>query len=246
MNAIILAAGTGSRLGQGRPKCLCQIGDRTLLEHQLTALDGVGARPVVVSGYRHSDVSVFLPDIPVVVNERFANTNSLYSFHLAEPFVGDCGALILNADVLFDPLVLDALLAVGSSALACDSTSGGDDEHMKVESCDGALVEMRKDLPADRCEAENVGLVYLDSSALTAAFVAARSLIFEGSGETEWFAAAVNRVALSHRIACVDVAGLPWVEIDFPEDLAHAKQWVWPEIAGRSTSVVPRRSRAGR
>lgn len=246
MNAIILAAGTGSRLGQGRPKCLCRIGDRTLLEHQLTALVGVGAKPVVVSGYRHNEVSVFLPDIPVIVNERFASTNSLYSFHLAEPFVGDCGALILNADVLFDPLVLDALLAIGSSALACDSTSGGDDEHMKVESFEGALVEMRKDLPAHRCEAENVGLLYLDSSALTAAFVAARSLIFEGPGETAWFAAAVNRVALSHRIACVDVAGLPWVEIDFPEDLAHAKQRVWPEIAGRSTSVVRGRSHAGR
>lgn len=237
MDAIILAAGTGSRLGQGRPKCLCEVGGRTLIEHQLAALEAVGAEPVVVLGYRHEEVRALLDGVRVVVNERFASTNSLYSFHLAEAAVDD-DAVILNADVLFDPAVLEELLDGGTSALACDSSSGGDDEHMKIAARDGTLTEMRKDLPAPRCLAENVGLLYLDRPALADAFMAARSLVFQGRGATEWLASAVNRIAPFHQIGCVDIAGLPWVEIDFPADLAHAEQQVWPQIAERMAEAA--------
>jgi len=173
----------------------------------------------------------------VIINERFASTNSLYSFHLAEAAVED-DAVILNADVLFDPSGLDALLSAGTSALLCDSSSGGEAEHMKIAARDETLLEMRKDLPAGRCVAENVGVLYLDPPALTDAFVAARSLVYQGRGSTEWLSSAVNRIAWRHPIACVDVAGLPWVEIDYPEDLAYAEEHLWPQIDGRMSDVV--------
>ena len=37
--------------------------------------------------------------------------------------------------------------------------------------------------------------------------------------------------AADHPITCIDVAGWPWVEIDFPEDLARARHEVFPRVA---------------
>src|SRR4051794_15980534 len=52
MQAVILAAGRGSRLGAQLPKCLVEVGGRLLIDHQLEALAMAGAEtPVVVVGY---------------------------------------------------------------------------------------------------------------------------------------------------------------------------------------------------
>ncbi|MDA0766449.1 MAG: hypothetical protein O3A92_06475 [Verrucomicrobia bacterium] len=35
----------------------------------------------------------------------------------------------------------------------------------------------------------------------------------------------------------MDVQGMPWTEIDFPEDLDHARRKVWPSIDGQAKKV---------
>jgi choline kinase len=233
MDAIILAAGSGRRLGSGRPKCLTIVGGRRLIDHQLDALAAAGVRrPVVVVGYKREQVIAALAGrARIVVNEDYARTNSLYSFLLARDHV-DGATFVLNADVLFDPVVAQRLARRDGSALAHDSTSGEDAEHMKVEVSGGRLRSMGKRLGTARCAGENLGLLRLDAATARAVFAAAEMLVAAG-GERAWLAAAINDVARRKSIECVDVAGTPWVEIDFPGDLAHARRHVWPAIARR-------------
>lgn len=143
MEALILAAGRGARLGESLPKCLMRVGDRTLIEIQLDNLRRAGVDSItVVVGYRHQEVREAISgEATFVLNERFAETNSLYSFHLARRAVAD-GLLVLNSDVLFPLELLNRLRNVGGSALAFDSGSGDDDEHMKVHLRNGHLVRM--------------------------------------------------------------------------------------------------------
>lgn len=234
MDAIILAAGAGTRLGTGLPKCLSLIGGRPLIDHQLDALAAAGARsPVVVVGYQHEHVRDALRGrARIVVNERYAETNSLYSFLLARGRVRGA-AFVLNADVLFDPRVTSRLAHRRGSAIACDSSSGHEAEHMKVEIRHGALRTMSKGLTSRLCGGENLGVLRLDAAAARAAFAAAEVLVEQG-GERAWLSEAINVVAQRERIECVDVAGTPWVEIDFPADLERARTTVWPAIAERS------------
>jgi choline kinase len=242
MDAIILAAGSGRRLGTGRPKCLTMVGGRRLIDHQLDALAAAGVRrPVVVVGYKREQVIAALAGrARIVVNRHYARTNSLYSFLLARDLV-DGPTFVLNGDVLFDPVVAQRLARREGSALAHDSTSGEDPEHMKVEvSGGGRLRAMSKKLHAARCAGENLGLLCLDAATARAAFAAAEALVANG-GERAWLAAAINAVARRENIDCVDVAGTPWVEIDFPADLAHARRTVWPAIVRRG-----RRARSAR
>ena len=231
LDALILAAGQGSRLEVRGPKCLVQVGGRTLLDHQLDAIDRVGAdRVTLVVGYEHDQVEDAAKGrAQIVLNERYAETNSLYSFWLARNAV-DGDLLVLNSDVFFAPGLLSDLVAVPGSAIAFDSSSGNEDEHMKVNAQRGRLMRLSKDLPPTDSHGESLGVLHLRRPAARAAFSAAGSYVGRGCCD-HWVTAAFNEVARGHWVSCVDVAGQPWVEIDFPEDLDRARNHTWPAIA---------------
>ena len=172
----------------------------------------------------------------IVVNERYAQTNSLYSFLAARAAVGR-ELVVLNSDVLFHPLIAQMVARYPGAALAYDSASGDDPEQMKVEVHRGRLVTMAKTLEADRTSGENVGIIRLSGAATRAAFDAAAQIVGAG-GERSWLPAAIAAIASEHPVACLDVAGLPWVEIDFPEDLAHARARVLPVLTGALASAA--------
>src|SRR3954447_16924147 len=159
MDALVLAAGRGSRLRHGRPKCLVKVGGRYLIDHQIEALRWIGVERVsVVVGYRAAEVCrVVPPGTRVIHNARYAETNSLYSFLLARDHV-DGDLLVLNGDVLFHPAIARGVAHWHGSALAYDRFSGIDGEQMKVAIRDGALDEMSKALDPERTRGENVGL----------------------------------------------------------------------------------------
>ena len=102
---VIAAAGRGSRLGFGVPKCLVEVGGRSILEHQLELLNGFPDVRVVV-GFRGDDVAAHLAHIGarprLVMNEEWETTNTLASLELATRDV-DGRCLIIDGDLLLDP-----------------------------------------------------------------------------------------------------------------------------------------------
>ncbi len=232
--AVILAAGRGRRLervSNGRPKCLVQVGGVTLIERQLTILRSVGIKRItVVVGHRADEVRTTVGDRAAFIeNARYAETNSLYSLWLARgrvrgPF------MLMNADVLAHPDIYHRVLAHAGCALAYDSESGDDDEHMKVSvDREGCITEMSKALPDERTEGENVGVLQFDADGARLLFDAAETLIQAGDVNA-WAPQAVSRLSAVRPIRAVDIAGLPWTEIDFPEDLQAADRHVSPVI----------------
>ena len=231
--AVILAAGRGKRLGgevNGDPKCLIPFGGKTLLEHQLGVLESQGIeRCVVVVGHEADRVrSVVSGGHICITNELYAETNSLYSLWLARnhvpgPFV------LLNADVLAHPDVYRRMLALETTALTYDSSSGSEAEHMKVSFRDGRLRAISKALSADDADGENVGILYFDQDAANLLFKEADNIIASGAIRS-WAPAAVDRITDRVEIRGVDVADLPWTEIDCPEDLLFARDNIWSAI----------------
>ncbi|RMH03740.1 MAG: phosphocholine cytidylyltransferase family protein [Planctomycetota bacterium] len=234
--AVILAAGTGSRLGrmaEGRPKCLQPIGGRTLLDLQLDILAGVGIEEVcVVVGYQHELIRRHLakrPRCTTVENPIYAETNSLYSLWQARHWIRG-SFLCLNGDVIAHPDIFHRVLAVEGNALAFDSASGDEDEHMKVATDGGVLQAISKGLPAARVRGENVGLLQFDTPGAFRLLGQVSEMIAAGEVNS-WVPAALDRLGSSLPVRCVDIQGLPWVEVDFPQDLELARNRIWPAIA---------------
>ena len=233
MQAVILAAGVGSRLKPvtgGKAKALVEIGGRPLILHQLEALADHGVGPVlVIVGYQADEVRMEIGDrAETLVNERYAETNSLYSLWLARnwikgPFV------LLNCDLFFDPEILDQVLEEPGNVLAYDSTSSRGREQTKVAIKQRRVVDLGKDLPASSARGESLGLLKFDEEGAKAIVRAADALVHD-AGETAWVIEATRTICGQVPIYGVNVAGCAWAEIDFPYDLDVARREVWPVI----------------
>jgi len=244
--AVILAAGRGTRLGevgQDSPKCLLNVGGRSLLDIQLGILFQAGIEEVcIVAGHHIEYVRQQVADYPgvtVLHNPIYDTTNSLYSLSLAKDWVR--GSFVcVNGDVVAHPDIFNRVLAVEGCALAYDSGSGEDAEQMKVNHSDGYLRSISKQMEADIVCGENVGLLQFDQIGAARLFAFAEEVL-EVEGPMLWAPAVLNQLARRTSIRCVDIRGLPWTEVDFPEDLKKAREVIWPSICalGKQFSGLP-------
>ncbi|MDL1978694.1 MAG: phosphocholine cytidylyltransferase family protein [Deltaproteobacteria bacterium] len=239
MQAIILAAGCGSRLGQfnnGGPKALIKMEKIHLIDYQLSVLRYFGITDVcVVVGYQADMLQSVLGDrCYCICNNRYADTNSLYSLWLARKWVSD-DLLLINSDVLAHPDIFWRLLTNPGNSLVYDSTSSVEEESMKVALEGDKLLHISKSLGVDESKGESLGILKFQASATKVLFREAEKAISTG-GVNQWAPAAVQGFVHKLPMTCIDMAGLPWVEIDYVEDLLNASKMVWPEIRKSITS----------
>lgn len=125
--ALLLAAGAGTRLSAGAeamPKCLADVGGRSILERLFDNLRANGMRRlVIVTGYRAEHIRAaagqLAGDIEVdyVDNPDYATTNNIYSLWLAraqvrEPF------LLVESDLVFERSLMADMLTPDKAAVS--------------------------------------------------------------------------------------------------------------------------------
>ena len=240
MRGVILAAGKGSRLNGNAaesPKCLVRLGEETLIERQIRLLRRAGVDDlVVVTGCGAERVRrVCGQGVTYVENTSYAQTNSMYSLWLARPLLFE-GFVVLNCDVLFHPVLLDDLLtARHENALLLAYREAGapayGDEEMKVKVRCGRVVEMSKQMDPAEADGENLGIVKFGPSGAAVLVEIMNRLVADG-GLRHWAPRAFSEFAQQHPLYAIGTRGLPWTEIDFPEDYARAVREVLPAIEG--------------
>lgn len=103
MNAIILAAGMGTRLRpltNDIPKCLVPVLGVPMIEQQIKFLHKAGIRDIIlVSGYKAErlDYLIHKYGVKIVANERFDTCNNIYSLYKVRECFGD--SFIIEGDV---------------------------------------------------------------------------------------------------------------------------------------------------
>ncbi len=120
MQAIILAAGMGKRLGeytQDNTKCMLIVNGVRLIDRTLEALHSVGvSRVVLVVGYKGQNVKDYVGNcykgIPIeyVDNPIYDKTNNIYSLYLAKDYLMAEDTLLLESDSIFDSSVVQKLV----------------------------------------------------------------------------------------------------------------------------------------
>lgn len=112
-NAVIAAAGLGSRLGLGHPKCMLELGGITLLTRMIRLLESYVSRIHVVVGYREDMVidhcARYHPQVVLVRNPDFRTTNTAQSLALGARYLpGKC--VFLDGDLVINPDSFGAFL----------------------------------------------------------------------------------------------------------------------------------------
>lgn len=235
MNAIILAAGKGTRLDGAavKPKCLVEIGGSTLLHRQIDTLRSLDVREiVVVVGFGAESIRDECDDeISFVENAKFGETSSLYSLWLAREHLGG-GFVVLNSDVLFHPQMLADLLESShpDALLISDSDPNPlGDEEMKIKVRDRLVVDISKEIDPLHADGENVGIVKFGPAGAKVLVQYMDQLIANGS-KKDWAPRAFLEYARRHPLHALSTRGLPWIEIDFPEDYQRAVSEIFPQI----------------
>jgi choline kinase len=247
MRAIILAAGRGVRLqlpeDSQLPKCLLRFDGMTLLERHLRMLKSAGVEDVVLAvGFRHELIAAELerlrwePAPEIVFNLRFELGSVLTVHTAADALCRGGDVLLMDADVLYDERMLEALLADSRpvNRLLIDRDFQAGDEPVKLCIRDKVPVELRKQLAADLkfdTIGESVGFFRFDQTC-------ARRLAALVAGYID-----LGRAHMPHEEAVrdlirergdvfevADVTGLPWIEIDFPNDVVLAAEEVVPRL----------------
>lgn len=230
MRAIILAAGAGRRLepmGWNKPKCLLDVGGKTLLTHTLDALRAVDVDEVgIVVGYRQELVRAGTGGgIPItwVENADYATTNTIHSLWLARALLDDA-VILCNGDVRFDAAILNDLLACRTSALSVDEKVCGDEEVKVIVDANRRVVRIGKALPPGDCLGESVGIAKFDRADAMALAVALDRYNEVRCERGLFYETAVDDIVADHELRAVPLTGHRAIEIDTPEDVDAARR----------------------
>lgn len=123
MQALILAAGMGRRLGEftaNNTKCMLEVNGVRLIDRMLNQLFALDlSRIVIVVGYEGGNLMDYISrqypgrDIVFVENPIYDKTNNIYSLWLAREYMASDDTLLLESDLIFEDSVLGA-------AMECD------------------------------------------------------------------------------------------------------------------------------
>lgn len=246
MKAVILAAGIGQRLGGDGgdpPKALLRFGGRTLLARHIEILRSRGVEEIVViTGHQAERIAGEIAAlgagdfVRTAFNPQFREGSvvSLWSGRAALAWGGD--VLLMDADVLYDPRIMDRLLASRHrNCLLMDRDFEPGDEPVKLCLRAGQPVEFRKKVAGTYdVWGESVGFFRFES-AIAEELVAAAGRYVDGGRRNEPYEEPLRDVLLASppgRFGIEDITGLPWVEIDFPEDVRRAKDAILPRLPG--------------
>ena len=234
MQAVLLAAGLGSRLGtltEQIPKALITVGDRPLLAYAVAFARAAGADAItVVGGFGFdkvvAEVARLALPVTLIENRSFRDGN-LISLTTARSYVADADELLLmNVDHIYRPAIAALAAAPATDVTAfvdTDRTLCAD--YMKVErDAAGQVARIAKTL--ERWDAGYVGMTKVPRAA-AARYWAAVDAALAAEGRAIHVERVLARLAEAGTPpACRDISGHGWLEVDLPDERDRADEAV--------------------
>lgn len=228
MKALILNSGLGHRMGvitKERPKCMTEISTHnTILSRQLRQLVSFGIEEVVMTTGYYDQVLVdycnalHLPlRFSFVNNPIYDQTNYIYSIYCAKELLMDDDIILMHGDLVFENLVLEAVVNSDNSCMAVSSTLPLPEKDFK------AVIRSKR--------IEKVGIEFFDNAMAAQPLYKIKKedwLVWlqniekfcESDNRKCYAENAFNEVSDLCKISPCDVKDMLCAEVDTPEDLA--------------------------
>lgn len=223
VQAVILAAGMGTRLGKPWPKPLTPLTDgRTIMRQQMDNIFAAfeDVRVTTVIGFKLELIIEAFPEVSYVYNENYDQTNTNRSLLKALRQSMDGGVVWMNGDVVFDPQVLtraQELIDADQSFICVNTAVVGEEEVKYTVDADGFVDKLSKTVYNALGEA--VGINFISA--------ADKPLLIQRLAEcadNDYFERGIELMVEKDgaRVVPFDIRDLFAVEVDFEEDLSRA------------------------
>ena len=240
MQAIILAAGMGRRLGEftaDNTKCMLEVNGARLIDRMLSQLENLKLeRIVIVTGYEGEKLRSYLnkkyPDKQIffVNNPIYDKTNNIYSLWLSRGFMAEDDTLLLESDLIFDDKILVA--AVDSEypnvALVAKYQTWMDGTMVRIDE-ENNIINF---IPKKAFKYEDISYYYktVNVYKFSKEFCRNHYLPFLEAyikvlGENEYYEQVLRVITLidTANIKALPIGNAPWYEIDDVQDLRIAE-----------------------
>ena len=136
--------------------------------------------------------------------------------------------MYIHSDLLYHPDILAMTIASQAEITLAVEETMCDEEMMKVRVDGLNLLESSKDVPLDQASGEWTGIAKFTSTGWQKYLPEVEQLLAEGQFNM-YDTVAMNRLVQKERmIRIVPFKDLPFIEIDYPEDLEKARRDVLP------------------
>jgi len=227
MQALILAAGVGSRLAlaDDRPKCLVEIDGRTLLDRYLDVLAPLGLEVTIGVGHRAEQIATHVGARARLVRNPDYRLGSVTTLaHCLRALPSSTGLLLLDGDVFAPTSFFSGLAAHPGDALLVDIGTEFTDEQYMAGITAGRVRQLRRGpVPGHDQHGEWVGFARLTAPAVAALRAGVEAQVARGE-TTGGYEDALAAILSTQHVAALPTQGAPWVEIDFAADLARARE----------------------
>ena len=228
-----------------RPKCLIEIGGKTLLDRYLESLKESSITEVTfVLGHLKEMILPRLKEAEntfkthYIYNENYTRGSITSLWEARERLQGD--VLIMDADVLFHPTLLKRLLESPKKScflLEEDFTDTGEEMKLFVQG-ERVTAISKKNVLKTPLVGEGVGFLKLAGEHCPQLRNTLEDFIREGRLDAE-YEEALDRLLSCCEVGYESVDGLPWIEIDFEEDIRRAERDILPMLDGNRVVSVP-------
>lgn len=246
MIGVILAAGMARRLRpltDNKPKCLLKVGERTLLERTVSAMQQAGISDfVVVTGYRGEMIRDFLdeyakrslsptPSFTFLHNADYEHNNNIYSLWMAGEIVRGKDFLLMDSDIFCDPAAVVRIANESVPALALNRHELGAEEIKVIVDDDMQIKEINKTCRPEDALGESVGIERITASYSEALYKELDQMILQESLIDIFYERAFERlIPQGFTFRVVDTTDYFSYELDTPEDFEMAKKLMPEEL----------------
>lgn len=240
MQAIILAAGMGRRLGEftaNNTKCMLEVNGRRLIDRMLDQLAHLSLnRIIIVIGYEGAKLRTYIeqnhPQLNIIFIENtvYNKTNNIYSLWLAHEYMSDDDTLLLESDLIFEDKVLDTVLDTEyeNCALVSKYETWNDGTMVRIND-DNDIVNFipKKDFNyADtHTYYKTVNIYKFSRNFLVNHYLPFLEAYIKVLGENEYYEQVLRVIILIDNcgIKALPISGMRWYEIDDVQDLRIAE-----------------------
>jgi choline kinase len=231
LKAIILAAGTGTRLmplTKDIPKPLLIIGDMSLLERMIKNCVSNGIKEfIIVIGHKKERVieeTIYLRNkynikIDLVENKDYSTANTSCSVNIAINNLNE-DIIIINGDNVIDHRIISGLVNNDKTCLVVDNYKQLNDESFKIKIENNIITDIGKELDIKAASGEFIGISKVSKRDLPIFKSILKKLI--SVNIQNYYDLTFKELSEKVNINYFYTNGLKWTEIDDKNDWEYA------------------------